>query len=73
MKASVVPFLLGGDNDAIDGLTMTSDNPYPVDNLSRSPETETGSSTVTFYWPDQQGRFIDMGSEQGICYTGECN
>ncbi len=31
LQASVVPFLCSGGNDTIDGLTMTSDVPYPVE------------------------------------------
>lgn len=31
LQAPVVPFLLSGGDDTIDGLTMTSDAPYPVE------------------------------------------
>jgi hypothetical protein len=31
LQASVVPFLCNGENITIDGLTITSDNPYPVE------------------------------------------
>lgn len=31
LEAPVVPFLLNGGDDTIDGLTITSDNPYPVE------------------------------------------
>ena len=31
LQASLVPFLCNSDNITIDGLTMTSDNPYPVE------------------------------------------
>lgn len=31
LQAPIVPFLLNGDYETIDGLTITSDNPYPVE------------------------------------------
>lgn len=31
LQAPIVPFLLNGGDDTIDGLTMTSDQPYPVE------------------------------------------
>ena len=31
LQAPVVPFLLGGGDETIDGLTMTSDQAYPVE------------------------------------------
>ena len=31
LQASVIPFLCNSDNITIDGLTMTSDQPYPVE------------------------------------------
>ena len=31
LQASVIPFLCNSDNITIDGFTMTSDNPYPVE------------------------------------------
>ena len=54
LQAPVVPFLLNGGNDTIDGLTMTSDFPYPVEFI---PVAGDGNQILncTIYGPDQPG------------------
>ena len=54
LEASVVPFLLGGDNDTIDGLIMTSDNPYPVEFIQVAGYGDR-ILNCKIYGPDQQG------------------
>ena len=54
LEASVVPFLLGGDYDTIDGLTMTSDNPYPVEFIQVAGDGDR-ILNCNIYGPDQQG------------------
>ncbi len=48
------PFLLGGDYDTIDGLTMTSDNPYPVEFIQVAGDGDR-ILNCNIYGPDQQG------------------
>ena len=54
LQAAVVPFSLVGDNETIDGLTMTSDNPYPVEFVQLGG---SGNQLLNcqIYGPEQQG------------------
>lgn len=54
LQAPVVPFSLVGDNETIDGLTMTSDNPYPVEFVQLGG---SGNQLLNcqIYGPEQQG------------------
>lgn len=54
LQAPVVPFLCSGGNDTIDGLTMTSDNPYPVEFIQVAGD---GNQILNcrIYGPDQPG------------------
>lgn len=54
LKAPIVPFLLTGGDDTLDGLTITSDQPYPVEFIQVA-----GDGNQVFncqiYGPDQAG------------------
>lgn len=54
LQAPVVPFLLSGGDNTIDGLTMTSDNPYPVEFIQSAAD---GNRILNcqIYGPPQQG------------------
>lgn len=54
LQAPVVPFSLVGDNETIDGLTMTSDSPYPVEFVQLGG---SGNQLLNcqIYGPEQQG------------------
>lgn len=54
LQAPVVPFLCNGGDDAIDGLTITSDNPYPVEFIQVGGD---GNQILNcqIYGPDQPG------------------
>ena len=54
LQAPVVPFLLSGGNDTIEGLTMTSDAPYPVEFIQLAGE---GNRLLNcrIYGPEQPG------------------
>lgn len=54
LEAPVVPFLCSGGNNTIDGLTMTSDNPYPVEFIQISGD---GNQILNcqIYGPNQPG------------------
>lgn len=54
LQAPVVPFLLNGGDDTLDGLTMTSDNPYPVEFIQVAGD---GNQILNcqIYGPDQPG------------------
>ena len=54
LEAPVVPFLCSGGNNTIDGLTMTSDNPYPVEFIQISGD---GNQILNcqIYGPSQPG------------------
>lgn len=54
LQAPVVPFLLSGGNDTIEGLTMTSDAPYPVEFVQLAGE---GNRLLNcrIYGPEQPG------------------
>lgn len=54
LQAAVVPFLLSSDNSTIDGLTMTSDNPYPVEFIQTSGDSNQ-ILNCTIYGPEQAG------------------
>lgn len=54
LEAPVVPFLCSGGDDTLDGLTMTSDNPYPVEFIQLGGD---GNQVLNcqIYGPDQSG------------------
>ena len=54
LRAPVVPFLCNGGDNTIDGLTMTRDNPYPVEFVQFSGD---GNQLLNcqIYGPDQPG------------------
>ena len=54
LQAPVVPFLCNGRDDTIDGLTMTSDNPYPVEFIQVAGD---GNQILNcqIYGPEQAG------------------
>ena len=54
LEAPVVPFLCNGGSNTIDGLTMTSDNPYPVEFIQISGD---GNQILNcqIYGPSQPG------------------
>lgn len=54
LQAPVVPFLLNGGDDTMDGLTMTSDNPYPVEFIQVAGD---GNQILNnqIYGPEQPG------------------
>ena len=54
LQAPVVPFLLNGGDNTVDGLTMTSDVPYPVEFIQIGGN---GSRILNclIYGPDQPG------------------
>lgn len=54
LRAPVVPFLLNGGDVTLDGLTMTSDNPYPVEFIQIAG---SGNRILncTVYGPNQSG------------------
>lgn len=54
LKAPVVPFLCTGGNITIDGFTMTSDAPYPVEFIQITGD-ENQILNCQIYGPDQQG------------------
>lgn len=54
LQAPVVPFWLNGGNDTIDGLTITSDNPYPVEFIHVAGD-ENQILNCNIYGPNQPG------------------
>ncbi len=54
LQAPIVPFLLNGGDDTINGLAITSDNPYPVEFIQVSGD---GNQIVNciIYGPNQPG------------------
>lgn len=54
LQAPIVPFLCSGGNVTIDGLTMTSDNPYPVEFIQVAGD---GNQILNcqIYGPNQAG------------------
>lgn len=54
LKAPIVPFLLTGGDDTLDGLTITSDQPYPVEFIQVARD---GNQVLNcqIYGPDQAG------------------
>ena len=54
LKAPIVPFLLTGGDDTLDGLTITSDQPYPVEFIQVAGD---GNQVLNcqIYGPDQAG------------------
>ncbi len=54
LKAPIVPFLLTGGDDTLDGLTITSDQPYPVEFIQVAGD---GNQVLNcqIYSPDQAG------------------
>ena len=54
LQAPVVPFLLNGGDNTIDGLTMTSDNPYPVEFIQTAGDGNQILNCI-IYGPDQPG------------------
>lgn len=54
LQAPVVPFLCSGGDNTIDGLTMTSDNPYPVEFIQLAGD---GNQILNcqIYGPEQPG------------------
>ncbi len=54
LRAAVVPFLLSGDNDTLDSLTLTSDAPYPVEFIQTSGAGDRILNCIV-YGPEQSG------------------
>lgn len=54
LQAPVVPFLLSGEDVTLDGLTMTSDQPYPVEFI-QSAGSGDQILNCDIYGPEQQG------------------
>lgn len=54
LKAPIVPFLLTGGDDTLDGLTITSDQPYPIEFIQVAGD---GNQVLNcqIYGPDQAG------------------
>ena len=54
LKAPIVPFLLTGGDETLDGLTITSDQPYPVEFIQVAGD---GNQVLNcqIYGPDQAG------------------
>lgn len=54
LKAPIVPFLMTGGDDTLDGLTITSDQPYPVEFIQVAGD---GNQVLNcqIYGPDQAG------------------
>ncbi len=72
LQAPVVPFLLGSDDDTIDGLTMTSDVPYPVEFIQVAGNGDRILNCRTS-WPRAAGRFFHLGGKPRLCYAVELN
>lgn len=54
LQSPIVPFLINGDNVTIDGLTMTSNIPYPVEFIQISGDGDQ-ILNCQIYGPNQQG------------------
>ncbi len=54
LQASVIPFMVLGNGITIDGLTITSDNPYPVEFIQIGGSNHTISNN-TIFGPPQAG------------------
>lgn len=54
LEAPVVPFLLNGGDETIDGLTMTSDTPYPVEFIQVAGDGNQILNCM-IYGPNQPG------------------
>lgn len=54
LENSVVPFLVSADNVTIDGITMTSDNPYPVEFIQIGGNSDQ-ILNCNIYGPQQAG------------------
>ena len=54
LQSPIVPFLLNSDNTTIDGLTMTSDNPYPVEFIQTAGNNDQ-IINCNIYGPEQSG------------------
>lgn len=54
LQAPIVPFLINGDNVTIDGLTMTSNIPYPVEFIQIGGDGDQ-ILNCQIYGPNQQG------------------
>ena len=54
LQAAIIPFLIVGDGITIDGLTITSDNPYPVEFIQVGG-TNNKISNNTIFGPPQAG------------------
>ena len=73
LQAPVVPFLLNGGDDVLDGLTFTSDTPYPVEFVQVAGD---GNQIVSclFYGPDQAGDSSTWVINRGlVTQTGATN
>ena len=73
LQAPVVPFLLNGGDDVLDGLTFTSDTPYPVEFVQVAGD---GNQIVNclFYGPSQAGDSSTWVVNRGlVTQTGATN
>lgn len=73
LQAPVVPFLLSGGDDVLDGLTFTSDTPYPVEFVQVAGD---GNQIVNclFYGPSQAGDSSTWVINRGlVTQTGATN
>ena len=70
LEAPVVPFLCSGGNITIDGLTITSDNPYPVAFIQLSGD---GNQILNcqIYGPDQPGDSSTWVVNRGFVTQGD--
>lgn len=68
LQAPVVPFLLGGGDETIDSLTMTSDQAYPVEFIQVAG---SGNRILNcdIYGPEQPGDSSTWGGESRLCDT----
>lgn len=65
LKAPIVPFLLTGGDDTLDGLTITSDQPYPVEFIQVAGD---GNQVLNcqIYGPDQAGDSLTWVVNRGL-------
>ena len=73
LKAPIVPFLLTGGDDTLDGLTITSDQPYPVEFIQVAGD---GNQVLNcqIYGPDQAGDSSTWVVNRGlVTHVGSTN
>ena len=70
LQAPVIPFLTNSDNITIEGLTMTSDNPYPVEFIQIGGNNNQILNN-DIYGPDQSGDSSTWVVNRGFVTQGD--